>query len=134
MQMSTNVLKSILAGVIIAVLAMAVAPVMAVASMDSMAAHCNSNPPPEKVAIPNCCLAPDCSLFPLSGIVDKRVILFSSPTGNDVHVSFNVITDSESASTCQKPPPHYPTLDFPSPCNIKYQCRNCLNSDDPFSL
>ena len=132
--MSTNLLKSIMAGIVIAVLAMAAAPVMAVASMDSMTAHCNSNPPLEKVAIPNCCLAPDCSLFPLSGIVDKKVILFSSPTGNNAPMALNPIAGSETTSPCKKPPPHDPTREFPSPLNIKYQCRNSLNSDDPFSL
>lgn len=132
--MRTNLLKSLLAGVIIAVLVMTAAPVVANAAQDSMAAHCNSNPPLEKVAVPNCCLAPDCSLFPLSGMADKRVILFSSPTGNNVHISWNVITDSESASTSKKPPPHDPAREFPLPFNIKYQCRNCLNSDDPLSL
>ena len=132
--MRINSLKSILAGIIIAVLAMTAAPVIANAAMGNMTSHCDANPSPEKAAIPSCCLESDCPMFSLSNAVDKQVILFSPPAGNDVRVSFNAITDSDSTSACRKPTPHDPTTELPSPLNIKYQCRNSLNSDDPFSL
>ena len=132
--MSTNLFKSLLGAIVIAVLAVTAAPVIANAAMENMASHCDSNPTPEKAAMLNCCQASDCPMFRLSDAVEKQAILFSSPTGTNIHISLNKITDSDSSSTCNKPPPRNPTQDFPTPCNIKYQCRNCLNSDDPFSL
>lgn len=124
-----------MAGIFVAVVAMTAAPVIANAAMTfNMASHCDASPSPEKAAIPSCCLASDCPMFSLSNAVDKQVILFSSPAGSTTPMTLNPIEGSESISTCQKPPPHDPTQDLPSPSNITHQCRNCLNSDDPFSL
>src|SRR3989338_360678 len=132
--MSTNLFRSLLAAVVIAVLAVTAAPVIANAAMENMASHCDSNPSPEKAAMMKCCQASDCPMFRLSDAVDKQAILFSSTTGTNSHIALNTFTDSDSSSTCNKPPPHDPTQDFPIPFHLKYQCRNCLNSDDPFSL
>jgi len=135
--MHTNVLRLISIGIIIAILTMSVVPVMASTAVDKMADHCDSNPSHGNTSTPICCLMADCPIFHciLSSSVDDRAMLITRPVlNNNIPIASNTGISSESHLCYEGPSSSDLLREFPCPLVTEYHCRNCLDSEEPYSL
>lgn len=134
--MRTLLLRTILAGAIIALLSLALAPVAALAAPMNSSSHCGSADP-QNAPITNSCLM-HCQIIQcrVSSAVDSRAInMNGAQTGSLLPVCVNSPKTAETQAVCLKAVrPPQPDLDTSPYPDVIYQCRNSLSSEDPASL
>lgn len=125
-----------MAGAILALFTLALAPVMAIAAPVTMGSHCNSGTVASEAPLTNSCFM-HCQIIQcrVSTAVESRAANLSRPIDeNLLPVCLNVQPTLESATPCSKAIPPDPAHEPPPLREIIYQCRNSLSSEDPASL